>query len=92
MQSHGLEPIASAAEIFALAGRQLQAAVNIADHLGLTIPDSFPDAIDHLQEWTICVRTEARALRPIDAAPASRSPGALEGGATSSTVATRAAD
>jgi hypothetical protein len=92
MQSHGWEPIASAAEIFALAGRQLQAAVDIADHLGLTIPDSFPDAIDHLHDWTSCARTEVQALLPANAARATCSPGVLEGESTPPTVATRAAD
>jgi hypothetical protein len=87
-----LEPIASVAEVFALAGRQLQAAVDIADHLGLTIPDSFPDAIDHLQDWTTCARTEARALLPANAATATRSPGDVEGESTPPTVAARAAD
>ena len=64
MQPQTLESIATAAEVFSDARRQLQAAVDTANHLGLVVPDSFPDAIDHLQDWTASVDSEARGLLP----------------------------
>jgi hypothetical protein len=62
MQPHTPEPIASAAGVFSIARRQLQAAVDTANDLGLVVPDSFPDAIDHLQDWTASVAAEARGV------------------------------
>jgi hypothetical protein len=62
MQPHTLKSIASAAEVFSVARRQLQVAVDAANHLGLVVPDSFPDAIDHLQDWAASVEAEARGL------------------------------
>ena len=62
MQPHTLESIASTAEVFSVARRQLQVAVDAANHLGLVVPDSFPDAIDHLQDWAASVEAEARGL------------------------------
>jgi hypothetical protein len=46
MQPQTLESIASAAELFSDARRQLQAAVDAANDLGLVVPDSFPDTVD----------------------------------------------
>ena len=62
MQPHTLKSIASAAEVFSVARRQLQVAADAANHLGLVVPDSFPDAIDHLQDWAASVEAEARGL------------------------------
>src|SRR5215213_10205062 len=62
MQPHTLKSIASAAEVFSVARRQLQVAVDAATHNGLVVPDSFPDAIDHLQDWAASVEAEARGL------------------------------
>ena len=62
MQPHTLESIASAAEAFSAARRELQIAVDAAKNLGLVVPDSFPDAIDHLQDWAASVEAEARGL------------------------------
>jgi hypothetical protein len=62
MQPHTLKSIASAAEVFSVARRQLQVAVAAANNLGLVVPDSFPDAIDHLQDWAASVEAEARGL------------------------------
>jgi hypothetical protein len=70
MQPHTLESIASAAEVFSVARRQLQVAVDAANHLGLVVPDSFPDAIDHLQDWAASVEAEARGLQVTDPANA----------------------
>ena len=64
MQPQTLESIASAAELFSDARRQLQVAVDAANDLGLLVPDSFPDALDHLQDWTASVDSEARGLLP----------------------------
>jgi hypothetical protein len=64
MQAQTLESIASAAELFSDARRQLQLAVDAANDLGLLVPDSFPDALDHLQDWTASVDSEARGLLP----------------------------
>jgi hypothetical protein len=64
MQPQSLESIASAAELFSDTRRQLQAAVDAANDLGLLVPDSFPDALDHLQDWTASVDSEARGLLP----------------------------
>ena len=33
-----------------------------ANDLGLVVPDSLPDAIDHLQDWAASVEAEARGL------------------------------
>ena len=62
MQPHTVESIASAAEMFSDAGRQLQAAVNAANDLGLVVPNSFPDTMEHLREWTANAETEVREL------------------------------
>jgi hypothetical protein len=62
MQPQTLESIASAAEVFSDARRQLQAAVDTANDLGLVVPHSFPDAIDHLQDWIATVETEVHEL------------------------------
>jgi hypothetical protein len=70
MQPYTLESIASAAEMFSVARRQLQVAVDAANHLGLVVPDSFPDAIDHLQDWAVSVEAEARGLQVTDPANA----------------------
>jgi hypothetical protein len=64
MQPQTSESIAGAAELFSDAHRQLQVAVDAANDLGLLVPDSFPDALDHLQDWTACVDSEARGLLP----------------------------
>ena len=73
MQPHTLKSIASAAEVFSVAHRQLHVAVDAANHLGLVVPDSFPDAIDHLQDWAASVEAEARGLlsSPIPPTPPS---------------------
>jgi hypothetical protein len=91
MQPHTLKSIASAAEVFSVARRQLQVAVDAANHLGLVVPDSFPDAIDHLQDWAASVEAEARGLLhagPLDLSPADRPPGALESSSVAATVTT----
>jgi hypothetical protein len=62
MRAQALNSITGAAEVFADARRQLQAAIDAANDLGLAIPDSFPDAIDHLQDWTTSADAEARDL------------------------------
>jgi hypothetical protein len=62
MQPQTSESIASAAELFSDARRQLQVAVDAANDLGLLVPDSFPDALDHLQDWTARADSEARGL------------------------------
>src|SRR5215216_7753889 len=62
MQAHQLDVVANAAEVFSAARRQLQAAVDTANDLGLTIPGSLADAIDHLQEWTASAQVEIRGL------------------------------
>jgi hypothetical protein len=62
MQPHTLESIAIAAEVFSDARRHLRVAVDAANSLGLVVPDSFPDAIDHLQDWTTSAEGEARGL------------------------------
>jgi hypothetical protein len=62
MQAHQLDVVANAAEMFSAARRQLQAAVDTANDLGLTIPGSLADAIDHLQEWTASAHIEIRGL------------------------------
>jgi hypothetical protein len=64
MQPQTSESIASAAELFSDARRQLQVAVDAANDLGLLVPDSFPDALDHLQDWIASVDSEARGLLP----------------------------
>ena len=96
MTTRALNSISSATDVFAEARRQLQAAVDAAVELGLAIPDSFPDAIDHLQDWTTSADAEARdllhAVGPLGLSPAVQPPGALESGSVSSTVATRAAN
>jgi hypothetical protein len=51
MQPQTLESIASAAEVFSDARRQLQAAVDAASDLGLVVPNSFLDAMEHLRDW-----------------------------------------
>jgi len=58
MQPQTLESIASAADVFSDARRQLQAAVDAASDLGLVVPNSFPDAIDHLRDWIANAETE----------------------------------
>jgi hypothetical protein len=84
MRAQALNSITGAAEVFAEACRQLQAAIDAANDLGLAIPDSFPDAIDHLQDWTTSADAEARdllhAFGPLDLLPAGPPPGALESG------------
>jgi hypothetical protein len=96
MKTQALNAITSAAEVFADARRQLQVAVDAAVELGLAIPDSFPDALDHLQDWTTNADAEARdllhAVGPVDPSPAGQPPGALESGSVSSTLATPAAN
>ena len=62
MQPQTLESIASAADVFSDARRQLQAAVDAASDLGLVVPNSFPDAIDHLRDWIANAETEVREL------------------------------
>ena len=62
MQPHPLESIAIAAEVFSDARRHLRVAVDAANSLGLVVPDSFPDAIDHLQDWTTSAEGETRGL------------------------------
>jgi hypothetical protein len=91
MKPQAMEPIASAADVFSDARRQLQAAVDVASDLGLVVPDSFPDAIDHLEQWTTSVDAEARGLLyagPLDLSPADRPPGALESSSVAATVTT----
>ena len=70
MRAQALNPITGAAEVFADARRQLQAAIDAANDLGLAISDSFPDAIDHFQDWTTSADAEARdllhAVGPLD--------------------------
>jgi hypothetical protein len=96
MRAQALNPITGAAEVFADARRQLQAAIDAANDLGLLIPDSFPDAIDHLQDWTTSADAEARdllhAVGPLELSPAGQPPDALETGSVSSTVVTSAAN
>ena len=58
MRAQALNSITGAAEVFADARRQLQAAIDTANDLGLAIPDSFPDAIDHLRDWIANAETE----------------------------------
>jgi hypothetical protein len=62
MQPQTLESIASAAEVFSDARRQLQAAVDAANDLGLVVPNSFPDTMEHLRDWTANAETEVREL------------------------------
>ena len=62
MTAQALNSITGAAGVFADARRQLQAAIDAANDLGLAIPDSFPDAIDHLQDWTTSADAEVRDL------------------------------
>jgi hypothetical protein len=62
MQLQTLESIASAAEVFSDARRQLQAAVDAANDLGLVVPNSFPDTMEHLRDWTANAETEVREL------------------------------
>jgi hypothetical protein len=62
MQPQTLESIASAAEVFSDARRQLQAAVDAASDLGLVVPNSFPDAMEHLRDWIANAETEVREL------------------------------
>ena len=64
MKPQAFESMASAAEVFSAAHLQLQATSETASDLGLVVPDSFPDAIDHLQDWTASVDSEARGLLP----------------------------
>ena len=96
MKTQALNSITSAAEVFADARRQLQVAVDAAVKLGLAIPDSCPDALDHLQDWTTSADAEARdllhAVGPVDPSSAGQPPGAVESGSTSSTVATPTAN
>jgi hypothetical protein len=78
MRAQPLDSITSAAEVFADARRQLQAAIDTANDLGLAIPDSFPDAIDHLQDWTTSADAEARdllhAVGPLELSSAGQPP------------------
>jgi len=60
MQPEPWEPVVHAAQLFTAARRTLEAAVAAADGLGITIPASFPDALDHLQEWTAAADAEWR--------------------------------
>ena len=91
MQPHTLKSTASAAEVFSVARRHLQVAVDAANHLGLVVPDSFPDAIDHLRDWTTNAETEVRELLhptgPLNQSPTDQPPGAPQIGLIPSTVA-----
>jgi hypothetical protein len=96
MRAQALNSITSAAEVFADARRQLQAAINTANDLGLAVPDSFPDAIDHLEDWATSADAEARdllhAVGPLELSTAGQPPVVLETGSVSTTVVTRAAN
>jgi hypothetical protein len=96
MTAQALNSITGAAGVFADARRQLQAAIDAANDLGLAVPDSFPDAIDHLQDWATSADAEVRdllhAVGPLQVSPAGQPPVVLESGSVSSTVVTRAAN
>jgi hypothetical protein len=62
MQPQTLGSIASAAEVFSDARRQLQVAVDAASDLGLVVPNSFPDTLEHLQNWIANAEAEVREL------------------------------
>jgi polysaccharide deacetylase 2 family uncharacterized protein YibQ len=48
--------------MFSDARRQLQAAVDAASDLGLVVPNSFPDTLEHLQDWIANAEAEVREL------------------------------
>jgi hypothetical protein len=78
MQPHTLESIASAAGVFSVARRQLEAAADTANDLGLVVPASFPDAIDHLQDWVTSVEAEACGLLQVTDPPTPPQPAGRE--------------
>jgi hypothetical protein len=48
--------------VFSDARRQLQVAVDAASDLGLVVPNSFPDTLEHLQGWIANAENEVREL------------------------------